>query len=170
VAPYRLARPDLPAASEVMQRWGTRTSQSFDKPKYPDCKKRQKQHPSAREEGGCKTVVMTSSDGCEFLGLSFLVTSGSLPCLSYGAFDEVHLAAAAWCASKRSQVSAPHARLNHRQSHGTTAGGAQWPLILFIEHTRPMLGGSHRWIPLQGGDRTSLLFRVPESPVKIAHI
>jgi hypothetical protein len=41
--------PDLPAATEVMQRWGTRTSQSFDKPKYPNCEKRQKEHSSARE-------------------------------------------------------------------------------------------------------------------------
>jgi len=31
--------PNLPAATEVMHRWGTRTPQSFDKPKYPNCKK-----------------------------------------------------------------------------------------------------------------------------------
>ena len=32
----------------------------------------------------------------------------------------------------------------------------------------PMLVGSPRKIPIQGGDRTGLLFRVPESLVKIA--
>jgi hypothetical protein len=43
--------PDLPTPTEVIQRGGTRTSQSFDKPKCPNCKKRQKEDSSAREEG-----------------------------------------------------------------------------------------------------------------------
>ncbi len=43
--------PDLLTATEVIQRWGTRTSQPFDKPKCPNCEKRQKEDSSAREEG-----------------------------------------------------------------------------------------------------------------------
>lgn len=121
-----------------------------------------------------KLAVMTSSDNCGFLDLSVLATSGSLPCLSCGTFHEVHLTAVAWCASKRSQVSAPHARLNHRQSHRTPAGGAQWPFILLVEHTLfPYWAGArHSQSPLDadtGRDGASLLFGSPELLVNIAH-
>ena len=56
------------------------------------------------------------------------------PRLSHGAFDDVTLNSLAMRASKRPQVLAPHARLDHRQLHGGAAGGALRALILFIEH------------------------------------
>ena len=56
--------------------------------------------------------------------------------LGHGTFDEVHLAAVALWASKRSRVLAPHAWLNHRQSHGVIACAALRALFSFIEHAR----------------------------------
>jgi hypothetical protein len=55
-----------------------------------------------------------------------------------GTFDEVQLTAVALRASKRPQVLAPHARLNHRQSHGRIASDALRALVLFVEHTLPL--------------------------------
>jgi hypothetical protein len=46
----------------------------------------------------------------------------------------VHLAAVALWASKRSRVLAPHAWLNHRQSHGVIASAALRALFSFVEH------------------------------------
>jgi len=56
------------------------------------------------------------------------------PSLPYGAFDEVLLALVALSASKRSQILTPHALLDGSQSHRGAANGAQWPLVLFVEH------------------------------------
>ena len=56
------------------------------------------------------------------------------PRLSHRAFDDVPLNSLTMGASKRPQILAPHARLNHRQLHGGAAGGALRALALFIEH------------------------------------
>jgi hypothetical protein len=56
------------------------------------------------------------------------------PSLSHSAFDDVPLNPFALWASKRSQVLAPHARLNRRQPHWRTASRALRTLILCVEH------------------------------------
>jgi hypothetical protein len=50
----------------------------------------------------------------------------------------VQLTAVALWASKRPQVLAPDARLNHRQSHGRIASDALRALVLFVQHTLPL--------------------------------
>ena len=56
------------------------------------------------------------------------------PGLSHGAIDDVPLNPFAVWASKRSQVLAPHARLNRGQPHWRTASRALRTLILCVEH------------------------------------
>jgi len=56
------------------------------------------------------------------------------PGLRHGAVDDVPLNSLAVWAGKRSQILAPHARLNRRQPHGRTASGALRTLVLLIEH------------------------------------
>ena len=83
------------------------------------------------------------------------------PSLGYRAFDEVLLTLAALWASKRSQVLAPHARLDNRQSHGRTASGAQWPLVLFVEHSLPLMLGGKRPFTIRGSSWRSQPGRHP---------
>jgi hypothetical protein len=59
---------------------------------------------------------------------------GRYPSLSHRTFDDMLLNPFAMWASKRSQVLAPHTRLNRCQPHRTTATGALRPLILFVKH------------------------------------
>jgi hypothetical protein len=68
------------------------------------------------------------------------------PGLSHGTFDEVLRAVAALWANKRSDVLAPHAGLDSRQSRGGITSVAQWPLVLSVEHTTPpcRAGAGHR--------------------------
>jgi hypothetical protein len=56
------------------------------------------------------------------------------PGLGHVTFDGVPLNSRTVRASKRPQILAPHARLNHHQSHGRTAGDTLRALVLFIEH------------------------------------
>jgi hypothetical protein len=82
----------------------------------------------------------------------FPITRWRQPSLSPGAFDEVQLTAVALRASKRSQVLAPHARLNHRQSHRRIASHASRTLVLFVEHTLPLCWAEarHSLSPIDG--------------------
>jgi hypothetical protein len=65
----------------------------------------------------------------------------------------VQLAAVALWTSKRSQVLAPHARLNHRQSHGRIASDALRALVLFVEHALPLSwAGGHPFYRMGLGD------------------
>ena len=65
-------------------------------------------------------------------GLSVLLWR--YPSLHHGAFDDVLLISFTLRASKRSQILAPHARLNHHQPHGRIAVGALRTLVLCVEH------------------------------------
>jgi len=64
------------------------------------------------------------------------------PSLSHSTFDDVPLNPFALRASKRSQVLAPHARLNRRQLHRRTASRALRTLVLCVEHVFPLVGRS----------------------------
>jgi hypothetical protein len=55
------------------------------------------------------------------------------PGLGHGAFDDVPLNTLAYRATKDSQILTRAARLYRRQPHRRTAGGALWPLVLFIQ-------------------------------------
>jgi hypothetical protein len=57
---------------------------------------------------------------------------GRYPSLNHRTFNDMPLNPLAMWASKRSQVLAPHTRLNRRQPHRRTATGALRPLILFV--------------------------------------
>ena len=97
---------------------------------------------------------------------SLPMTRWRQPSLRHSAFDEVQLAAVASWASIRSQVLAPHARSNHRQSQGRIASDALRALALFVEHTLPYVGQEHDTLsPIEadtGGDGPSMLSRFPE--------
>jgi hypothetical protein len=96
------------------------------------------------------------------------------PGLSQSAFDEVQLAAVALWASIGSQVLAPHARFNHRQSHRRIASDALRALALFVEHTLPLCwaGARHSLSPIEadtGDDGPSMLSLVSRGVVNFAH-
>ena len=68
------------------------------------------------------------------LPVQLALQSWRRPHFSHRAVDDVALNSLASRARKRSQVLAPHARLNRRQLHGRTTSGALRTLVLCVEH------------------------------------
>jgi hypothetical protein len=71
-------------------------------------------------------------------------------------------------------MSAPHARVNRRQSHGRIASDALRALVLFVEHTLPLCwaGARNSLSPIEadtGGDEPSMLFPISGGVVNFAH-
>jgi hypothetical protein len=101
--------------------------------------------------------------------------SNGQPSLYHGTFDDVPLNSVTLWASKPSQVLARRARLDRRQLHRRTAGGALRTLVLRVEHTFfPQFGTltlKPKAQPLSSdARRPNTGQRLPITPIRLASI